>query len=146
MSACSTTKVLKRSSRFITSSKTFHSFLQLKRRLRKEIAEKDSEIKDLENKVIDLAASKQHLDEKFSYVESLYNKSIECTNDLTVKLEAATDDCEKKHQHIKGLEITIKEYQKYFNESSSKGNSLDASSDNLDDSYAIHMANISSEF
>lgn len=93
----------------------------------------------------DLTNAKQNLAEKFSYVESQYNKSIDCTNNLTVKLDAVTDDCEKQLQHIKGLEITIKEYQKYFNESSSKGNSLDASLDNLDDSYAIAMANLSSE-
>lgn len=94
----------------------------------------------------DLTAAKQHLAEKFAYVEAQYNKSIASTHEMTVKLEDVTDECEKQLQHIKGLEITIKEYQKYFNESNSKGNSLDASSDNLDDSYAIAMANLSSEF
>lgn len=94
----------------------------------------------------DLTAAKQHLAQKISYVESLYNKSIENTHELTVKLDDVTEECEKQLHHIKGLEITIKEYQKYFNETNSKGSSLDASLENLDDSYAMAIANLSSEF
>lgn len=123
------------------------SISQLKRRLRKELSDKEDEIKNLQNQIDDLSASKKYLAEKISYVELQYNKSVECTNDLTLKLEEVTEECEKQLQHIKGLEITIKDYQKHFNESSSKGNSLDGSSDNLDDSYAIAMANMNmSEF
>ncbi|KAJ6638168.1 hypothetical protein Bhyg_10901 [Pseudolycoriella hygida] len=112
----------------------------LKRRLRKDISDKEEEIKDLQNQLNDLKAAKQHFADKFSYVQSEYKKSIEITHNLNVKLEELNEDNEKKLQHIKGLEITLKEYQKYFNESNSKGSSLNTSVDNLEDSYTLAMA------
>jgi len=71
---------------------------------------------------------------------------METTSFLTGKLDEVNEDCDKKLQHIEGLEITIKEYQKYFNDMNSKGASLDVSSENLDDSYAIAMASMPSKF
>ncbi|KAG4067391.1 hypothetical protein HA402_015827 [Bradysia odoriphaga] len=114
----------------------------LKRRLRKDIADKEAEINKLQTKVDDLTTAKQHFAEKLSLVESQYNKSIECSAELADKLEQLTETCDKQQEHIKGLEINIKEYQKYFNESSSKGNSLETSSDNLEDSFALAMASL----
>lgn len=147
MSACSTTKVSNQYRVEMLNPLSF-PFLQLKRRLRKEISDKDIEIKDLQDRVNDLVSAKKHLGEKLEYVQSQYNNAVATSTELSIKFDELSEMSEKQAQHIKGLEITIKDYHKYFNETTGpRGNgSLDTSSENLDDSYALAIASLPREF